>query len=132
MAESNVIFPPSKRKQMQMLREQGLTYQKIAEQFGVSKQYVAQVCGKRDPAHFAYVSDKCIYPNLRDWMNKNKVSRMEFVRRMGLTTNAENCNNLSSYINGKTHPRKQYIDKMLKVTGLTYEEMFCVEVDDGE
>ena len=31
MAESRVVFPPSKRKQMQMLREQGLKHREIAE-----------------------------------------------------------------------------------------------------
>lgn len=131
MDELNVIFPPSKRKQMQMLREQGLKHREIAERFGVSRQYVAMVCGKCDPAYFIPVDDKCIYPNLRDWMNKNKVSRNKFVRRMGLTTGPGNIDRFSAYIRGINQPRKPYIDKMLKVTGMTYETLFYTEVDDG-
>jgi hypothetical protein len=32
---------------------------------------------------------------------------------------------------GDAQPRKPYIDKMLAVTGMTYEELFYTEVDDG-
>lgn len=132
MAESNVIFPPSKRKQMQMLRDQGLKYREIAEKFGVSKQYVCMVCSKRNPAYFTPIDDKCIYPKLRDWMNENKISRNEFVRRMGLTTHTGNISRFGSYLMGEAYPRKQYIDKMLDVTGMTYEELFFTEVDDDK
>lgn len=123
-------FPPSKRKQMQILRDQGLKHREIAEQFGVSRQYVAMVCGKCDPAYYIPVGDSCVYPNLRAWMNENKVSRNEFVRRMGLTTNQRNIERFGAYLRGEAHPRKQYIDKMLAVTDITYEELFYQEGND--
>lgn len=123
-------FPPSKRKQMQILRDQGLKHREIAEQFGVSRQYVAMVCGKCDPAYYVPVGDSCVYPKLRAWMNENKVSRNEFVRRMGLTTNPRNIERFGAYLRGEANPRKQYIDKMLAVTDITYEEMFYQEGND--
>ena len=131
MSDANMPFAPSKRKQMQMLRDQGLRYKDIAEKFGCSKQYVAQVCGKHDPAHFLPIGDECIYPNLRKWMNENKVSRKEFLRRMGLTPHSTNYERFNSYITGNCHARKPYIDKMLEVTGFTYEELFYTE-QEGE
>lgn len=131
MSELNVIFPPSKRKQMQMLRDQGLRYREIAEQFGCTIQYVAIVCGKSNPSHFVPVGSSCAYPNLREWMNKNKVSRNEFIRRMGLTIAPNNLDRFGAYIRGEAYPRKNYIDKMLEVTGLTYEELFKTEDEDG-
>lgn len=131
MAEWNMPFEPSKRKQMLLLRDQGMKYREIAEKLGVSNQYVSMVCAQYDPAHFQYIGESCVYPNLRNWMNENKVSRKEFLRRMGLTGNPGNYERLTSYMRGESHPRKQYIDKMLKVTGLKYEKLFYTEVEDG-
>lgn len=131
MAEPDMPFAPSKRKQMQMLREQGLKHREIAEKLGVSNQYVSTVCAKCDPAHFRYVDDSCIYPNLRNWMNENKITRREFLRRMGLMPYTGNYERFTSYLRGDNYPRKPYIDKMLAVTGMTYETMFYTEVDNG-
>ena len=131
MSDTNMPFAPSKRKQMQMLRDQGLKHKEIAEKFGCSRQYVAMVCSKCDPAYFIPIGEECVYPNLRKWMNENKVSRKEFLRRMGLTPHNTNYDRFNSYITGKNHARKPYIDKMLEVTGFTYEELFHTE-QEGE
>lgn len=131
MAEWDKPYEPSRRMKMLMLREQGLTYREIAEKLGVSNQYVSMVCGKFEPAHFQYIGDNCVYPNLRNWMNEHKVSRREFLRRMGLTGNNGNYERFASYMRGESHPRKQYIDKMLAVTGLTYEKLFYREGNNG-
>lgn len=120
----------TKKEQMMAMREQGLKHREIAAAFGVSRQYVAFVCGKCDPAYFVPIGDECVYPNLRKWMNKNKVSRSEFLRRMGITTGADNQERLNKTIRGEFQPRKKYIDKMLQVTGLKYETLFA-EVEDG-
>ena len=124
---TDMPFAPSKRKQMQMLRDQGLKHKEIAEKFGVSRQYAAMVCGRCDPKYFIPIGEDCIYPNLRKWMNENKVSRKEFLRRMGLTPHNSNYERFSSYITGNNHARKPYIDKMLEVTGMTYETLFYTE-----
>ena len=114
------------------LRKEGLKYKEIADQVGCSVQYVAQICSKGNPGHFRFVGDDCVYPNLRKWMNENKVSRKEFLRRMGLTTHPSNYERFCWYVKGKSFPRKDYIDKMLSVTGLTYETMFGVSQDGCE
>lgn len=121
----------SKRMQMMLLRDQGLTHREIAERFGVSRQYVAMVCGRFDPVYFSPIGKECIYPNLRKWMNIHKVSRKEFLRRMDLTPSSNNYDRLNSYLYGIGYPRKPYIDKMLAITGLTYEELFKTEDEDG-
>ena len=127
MDKWNMPFEPSKRKKMQLLRDQGLKYREIAEKFGVSRQYVCAVCASYDPDHFRIIDEHCVYPNLREWMNDHKVSRSELLRRMGLTVNANNSNRLSYYMRGENDPRKDYIDRMLKVTGMTYEKLFYRE-----
>ena len=131
MMNDLVYFPPSKRKQMQMLRDQGLKHREIAEIIGCTRQYVAQVCSKRDPNYFIPVGDECIYPNLRNWMNENKVTRKELLRRMGYTEQGENYERLRKIIRGKQYPNKRYIDKMLEATGMTYEILFYTEAEDG-
>lgn len=120
-----------KKEQMRQMREQGFKHREIAERFGVSRQYAAHVCGYCDPAYFVPIGDECIYPNLRNWMNTHKVSRKEFLRRLGLTAHSNDYERLLKYMTGKQHPRKPYIDKMLAVTGMTYETLFYMEVDDG-
>ena len=112
--------------------ESGMTCRAIAEKHGVSHQRVQSVVGKYSPAHFRYLTESgCIYPNLRRWMNSNKVSRAEFLRRMGLEAYPENKRRLNAVMTGNYDVRRSFVDRMLRVTGMTYEEMFCLEVQDG-
>lgn len=110
-------------------RESGLSYREIGEMFGVSFQTVAQVCGKYQPRQFQFVTETgCVYPNLRKWMNENRVSRREVVRRMGLIdTNPGSVSLFGDYMRGKHDPPKRVIDKLLEVTGMTYEVLFYRE-----
>lgn len=119
-----------KKAQMIALRDQGLKQKEIAERFGVSHQYVAKICGQQSPGHFIPVGDSCVYPNLRKWMNENKITRTELLRRMGLTIHEKNYTKLCLLMTGSSTPRKDYIDKLLKITGMTYEVMFW-RAEDG-
>lgn len=110
-------------------RENGLTYRQIAEKYGVSIQCVAQACGKSNPRYFKTIKDNCIYPNLRNWMNDNKVSRKTLAIRMGLVGFPATQDNIGNYMTGKTDPPKRVIDKLIEITGMTYEELFYTEVE---
>ena len=116
------------RKEEKMaLREQGMTYQQIADHFGITYQAVAQTLSKYEPSRFRYVTENgCVYPNIRNWMNRNKVTKSEFVRRLGLCNCYDNKARLASYLRGECDPSKSTIDKILAVTGMTYEEAFEV------
>jgi len=108
-------------------RDAGMKYREIAEKYGVSHQYVAQLCGKSNPRYFKIVGERCIYPNLRKWMNDNKVSYNELLRRMGQTPYPEMCSKLSTWTSGKNDPPKVWIDRMIAATGLPYEVLFAKE-----
>lgn len=116
--------PNDRKEQIRQLRNQGLKYREIAEQVGVSTQYIAHVCGESNPARFSPFGSECVYPNLRKWMNENKISKSEILRRMGIEVHPNNLQRLGYYIRGEANPRKPYIDNLLKVTGLTYEVLF--------
>lgn len=114
-----------KKAKARQLREEGLTYQQIGNALGCSKQYIAQILGKQDVRKFRYFKN-CIYPNISKWMNDNKVSLAEFVRRMGHQALPNNISTLRYVLIGKTHPRKPYIDLMINITGMPYEVLFEV------
>jgi hypothetical protein len=121
----------TKKAQILDLRNQGLDVKVIADMVGVSVCYVYQICQCVYPRYYSPIGNECIYPNLRKWMNKHKVSRKEFLLRMGLTAHQCNYQKFTDLMQGKYEPRKNYIDKMLEVTGLTYEELFKTEDEDG-
>ena len=109
-------------------REKGLTYREIAEKYGVSYQAVAQVCGKSQPSRFRFwTKQSCIYPNVRKWLNENKITYRELFHRLGWETCGANYTYMGDWLRGINYPRKQIIDKFLSVTGLTYEQFFETE-----
>lgn len=109
-------------------RERGMKYHQTAEKHGVSRQAVAQACSKYSPGHFRpFTAEEVIYPNLRRWLNENKVSRSEFIRRMGNVAATTNFTNMKKWLSGENYPINRVIDSMLEVTGLTYEELWEVE-----
>lgn len=109
-------------------RNAGMKYAEIAAKYGVSYQCVAQSCASRGVGRFKpYTATECIYPNLRKWLNDNKVSRYEFIRRLGDHQNAVSTARISEHFRGRSYPRKETIDKFIEVTGLTYEQLFAEE-----
>ncbi len=109
------------------LREQGLTYTQIAEILGISKQAVRQSLAKYNPKHFQPFNEEgCIYKGLREWLNRNKVSRTELIRRTGYLPHTTKIQRLSLCLKGEAEFKKCEIDDILAVTGLTYEQAFEV------
>lgn len=111
-------------------RENGFTYKEIAEKYGITYQCVAQACGKQSIPHFRY-NETCIFPALRDWMNDNKCNASEILRKMGLTHHGSNYCRMTNLLTGRVELKKKEIDFFLKLTGMTYEELFREE-EDGQ
>lgn len=106
-------------------RQSGLTCQEIANKYGVSKQYVSQLCSKHNPSYFHHWSSTaCVYPNVRRWLNDNKITCAELLRRLNLSNHSANHIRFRGYLSGKCYPPKQTIDNLLAVTGLTYEQFW--------
>jgi hypothetical protein len=103
----------------------GLTYQAVGEVLGISRQRVHQILNA-SVSYTSTLGKKVIYPNLLEWSIKNKCNRAEFLRKMGYPESNRNKACLYRVLTGRQAPKKDYIDKMLQVTGLTYEVMFEV------
>lgn len=109
-------------------RAKGKTYRKIAEEYGVSYQAVANSCGPEKEYCFrGWTAERCIYPNLRRWLNDNRVTLAGFIRKMDLVPGGAAPGRFSDYFRGVCYPGKKTIDKMLEVTGLTYEQHWEVD-----
>lgn len=106
-------------------RSKGMKYREIAKLYGVSFQAVAQACAKYGPEHFVpFTEEKLVYANWRNWMNENKITMREFMRRLGLSSTGNSLDAVRGYMRGDHYPAKQTIDKILEVTGLTYEQLW--------
>ena len=99
----------------------GKTYQEVADVLGVSRQYVHQEFGdkvgvrKRALTHL----HNQIYPNIVTYMKDNGLSRSVFAQKCGISYDG-----LLTILRGDREPRKKEIDKILAVTGMTYEVAF--------
>ena len=109
------------------LYTQGKSYREIGEIVGLSRQMVFNYIGGDNAArYFQPLTPKMVvYTGLRGWMNTNKVNRAEFTRLLhnGVFYPA-NYNRCKRILSGEGIPTKSTIDKMLAITGLTYEELF--------
>lgn len=96
-------------------RKRGMTYQAIANLYGVSKQAVHEAIKGRKNRGIHVKPQSVVFPGLRKWMCENHVFIKELETRTGLCLRS----GLSS---GRINNTK--VNAILKVTGLTYEEAF--------
>jgi transcriptional regulator with XRE-family HTH domain len=104
---------------MYEMRLDGYTIQEIADEFGVSRQYVVQIVPFNGRSRKGSSYDKCIYPNIKNWLIKNRIAYRQFADLCDV-----NVMTLHNGINGNTTMTKTTIDKILKATGMKYEEAF--------
>jgi hypothetical protein len=121
--------------EMLIMKRDGATYEEIGKAFNISKQRVYQIIGEESKAHFREItSAECIYPNLRKWMNDNRISRSELTRRAFGDGHRVHYSHIYHTLRGESADlRKSTIDRYLAATGLTYEEFFYTEgaADNG-
>lgn len=106
--------------EMYRMRLEGKSYQAIADRFGVSRQYVHQLFApKGKDVNVQYVG-------LRKWMIKFNYSVAKLARESGCTDNHSYVT-ITSYLQGSPRMDIDSIRKILRFTGLTFEEAFGVE-----
>ena len=116
------------------LRAQGLTYKEIAERYGCSEQNVQQVLAKENKKFFHPFKEKqVVYDGLRKWLNENKVSVSELIRRKyGYINGGNAAYYMTDRLSGKTRLNMDDIEFFLTLTGKTYEELFHKPKTEGD
>ena len=94
----------------------GATIREASEKYGVSYQRIQQMFPgvNRRGRNF-----KCIYPNIGRWIVESRITQPVFGEMVDVSTNT-----IHHYLSGEREPNKKTIDKILEVTGMTYEEAF--------
>ncbi len=113
--------------QAEEMRNQGKTFHEIGAHFGVTYEGVRLVLAHMAPQkrYFRAVTEKrCIYPGLRDWMNREQVSPRRLTAMMGYSTYAGVVRSLSDRLSGRAEIRIGDIRNILRLTGMTFEEAF--------
>lgn len=68
-----------------------------------------------------------IYPNLGSWMAENKIGAYRFAEVIGRSYEFTH-----QFLIGKVSPGIKTINKVLEVTGMTYEQAFATEQTEDE
>lgn len=113
-------------KYMKDLRTQGLTYEEIGKEMGLSRQRVYQLIGGYTNHSVVIRPEQCIYPAIRFWLIENNISISGLTRIICGYAHPEKRYVLSSALKG-ANCTKNTIDNILKATGLTYEVAFRKE-----
>lgn len=95
----------------------GCTMQEVGNKFGVSRQRIQQIFPNNRGENYNY-----IYPNIAKWMRENHVPASVFAESVGVVPGT-----FSTWMRGLYDPKKYYIDRILKITGMKYEEAFSLE-----
>lgn len=108
---------------MRDLRTQGLTYEEIGREMGITRQRVYQLIGSFTNHQVIIRPEQCVYPELRFWMLEENISINGLARLAFGRLQPEERARLAAALKG-ANCSKGMIDKILKATGLTYEVAF--------
>lgn len=103
------------------LRQEGYTLQWLGDKYGLSRERIRQIIEKHEEklAGLSNRLSSCIYPELKKWM---------IMQDETYTSLASKCEvhmmTLRNGLTGRTTICKDTIDRILVLTGLTYEEAF--------
>lgn len=107
------------------LRKIGMTYAEIGAALGVSKQTAFVACKDNNELRRAPLYELIVYAGLNRYMKENKMAVKELAEKTGISNQ-----NVFQILTGKNDPCKRSIDRILRATGLTYEEAFAPKGSD--
>ena len=101
------------------MRIDGYTMQAIAEKKGISKQRVHRILCSICDMDTQSRRYKYLYGNILNWMLDNHVQLKTLAENIGVCTST-----LGAKLQGKKDFNMSEIKKILKITGMTFEEAF--------
>ena len=111
------------------MRLEGATYQEIADKYGITKQRVEGILKMREPSkkHSNNKYEKCIYKGLREWLQQNNYKLNDLQNLISKNKQKQAGNSLRMKLCGKREFRLSEINKIINLTGMTFEELFMQE-----
>ena len=115
------------KDKINFMREQGKSYQYIADKFGVSRQRIHQIlnCPYNRKNKTATL---CIYKGLSEVIYNRKISVSKLSEATGINTDRVT---LGHKLKGESDFKISEIKKILKFTGMTFEECFAEKETPG-
>lgn len=116
-------------EQIRAMRAEGRTLEAIGRSFGLSKQRVQQILrrgGEKPKRKFHKNRPRSVFYKLDDWAREHDCSWMELACQCEMNPSLF-YRNFVHGIGG--NPGKRTIDRLLQITGLTYEELFMRELN---
>lgn len=114
-----MAYMSKKAREVCAMRDRGMTYEEIGKELGMTRQGAAWLAGPRNGVRMATLH-QIKYIGLRNWMIENKVT-VKALSKMCYNSH------IGEVIKGNAGVKKDHIDAILKITGLTYEECFREE-----
>ncbi len=110
-------------EQMKELAAKGMSYTAIGHQMGVSKQRVWQILGAKNHTSKNITAEKCVYPNIREYMNYNRINVSKLTTLLYGNSNSSQYQTVYRALRG-ADCHKSFIEGILRLTGMSYEEAF--------
>ena len=109
--------------EMFRMRLEGKTLQEIGNKYGITRERVRQILlhGSRE----VKINKRCIYKKLSEDMKKNNITVEKIGEIMGVSRTSAFCK-----LKGEKPLKINEIKKILKFTGMTFEECFATEEDN--
>lgn len=103
------------------MRLDGYTLQEIGDKYGVTREAVrrmfAVVC-----CESGIVRKRYIYPNIADWMREKRMTQTALCKEVGMAQNT-----VSAIMTGKQNPNFSFVQAILRLTGMSFDEAFYKE-----
>jgi len=108
--------------QVQLLRLDGKTVMEAAKITGLPEEEIEDIYYRKKHKKSIIGFENTKYLRLDRWMREHGMTRTKFAEKCGIHQST-----LASIMNDEVDFGKRSIDKILKTTGLTYEEAFGTE-----
>lgn len=115
---TTIMSKEEKLRAYEMLLD-GKSCSEVGKEFGVTKQRISQLF-RIDGIRLHQAAGSCIYPNLALWMVEHNVGYSKMARAVGTDPQT-----IRRALTADGTIRKHFIDAILDLTGMTYEEAFA-------
>lgn len=113
------------------LASEGYTQVEIGNLLGLSRQRIAQIMGGRGKP-YSMVRPRSIYRGLNEWMMQNNITYATLTAMMGYSPSTSAQMQVRNRIMGDTELRMRDINKLIELSGKTYEYLFSFVMREGD